>query len=310
MMMMMKQKFTLMPPKTLKLLTFGLVSLTIALAVTFGVYIPYLKAYNLVHPKRTPFTHFPAGVGISHYEDVQFTTSDGLKLKGWYIPPQNGKVIIFLHGLGSDRQELLDEAGLTVAKGYGALLFDMRACGESEGTIATLGYNERLDIHAAVDFVHSRAGANTPLALFGHSMGSGAALLAAPEIPELRAVIVESAFASVEDNINEAVQSLTGLPPFPFAPLIIFFGQQQAGVDIKSVRPIDVVAKISPTALLFIHGDQDTTIPVRNAYALYAAAKEPKQLYILPGVNHGGFLQAEPERFPKTILTFLETYLK
>ena len=296
--------------KNRKMLTFGLVSLTIALVVTFGLYTPYLKAYNLVHPKREPFKRFPENVGISHYEEIQFTTSDGLKLKGWYIPPQNGKVIIFLHGLGSDRQELLDEASLTVAKGYGALLFDMRGCGKSEGTVATLGYSERLDIHAAVDFVHTQAGANAPVALFGHSMGSGAALLAAAEIPELRAVIVESAFQSVEDNINEGVKSLTGLPPFPFAPLIIFFGQREAGVDIKAVRPIDVVAQISPTALLFIHGDQDDVVPVRNAYALYAAAKEPKQLYILPGVNHGGFLQAQPERFPKTILTFLETYLK
>ena len=295
-----------MPPKTRKLLTFGLTSLFIALVITFGLYVPYLQAYTLLHKPLMPITRFPAAVGISHYEDVQFTTSDGLKLKGWYIPPQNGKIVIFVHGLGSNRSELLDEAALTVAKGYGALLFDSRASGKSEGTVSTLGDRERLDVHAAVDFVHTRAGANTPLALFGHSMGAGTVLLTAVEIPNLRAVIAESGYRNVEDNIK----TLTRLPPFPFASLVIFFGQREAGVDIKAVRPIDVVARISPAALLFIHGDQDDVISVSNAYALYDAAKEPKQLYIMPGVGHTGFLQAEPERYPKTILTFLETYLK
>ena len=299
-----------MPPKIRKLLIFGLTSLTVTLIVTFGLYVPYAEAYSLLHKPRLALTHFPADVGISHYEEIQFTTADGLKLKGWYIPPQNGKVVIFVHGLGSNREELLDEAGMVITKGYGALLFDSRASGESEGDVSTLGYNERLDVHAAVDFVHARAGADAPLALFGHSMGTGTVLLSAVEIPGVRAVIVESAFQSVEDNVNEGVKALTGLPPFPFAPLIVFFGQRQTGLDIRAVRPIDVVARISPIALLFIHGDQDATIPVRNSYALYAAAKEPKQLYILPGVGHTGFLKAQPNRYPKTILTFLETYLK
>ena len=299
-----------MSSKIRKLLTFGLTSLVIALVVTFGLYVPYAEAYSLLHKPRLSIKRFPADAGIAHYEDVQFTTSDGLKLKGWYIPPQNGKVVIFVHGLGGNREELLDEASLAIAKGYGALLFDSRASGESEGDVSTLGYSERLDIHAAVDFVHAQAGADAPLALFGHSMGTGSVLLAAVEIPGLRAVIVESAFQSVEDNVNEGVKVLTGLPPFPFAPLVVFFGQRQTGLDIRAVRPIDLVAKISPTALLFIHGDQDATLPVRNSYALYAAAKEPKQLYILPGVGHTGFLKAQPKRYPKTILTFLETYLK
>lgn len=299
-----------MPGKTIKLFTFGLIALFLLLIIAFGLYIPYLKAYNLVHPARVPFKRFPADVGISHYENVQFVTSDGLTLKGWYMPPQNGTIVIFVHGLGSDRNDLLDEAGLVVKHGYGALMFDLRANGESEGNVSTLGYTERRDVRAAIDFAHAKAGPNVPLVLFGHSMGAGTALLAAAEISEVRAVIVESAFTTLEDNINEGVRTLTGLPPFPFAPLIIFFGQREAGVDIRAVRPIDIVASIRPRPILFIHGEKDATIPIRNAHELFAAAKEPKQLYILPNVGHGGFLQAEPKVFPKTVLTFLETSLK
>lgn len=299
-----------MSKKNLKMLTFGLISLLIALIVTFGLYIPYRKAYNLVHPERRPFDRFPTDVGIQHYEDVHFVTSDGLTLKGWYIPAQNGAVVIMVHGLGSDRSEMLDQAGFIVEQGYGALLVDLRAHGQSGGNVSTLGYYEPRDIRAAVDFVQYRAGSDTPLALLGHSMGSGTTLLAAAQIPAIRAVIVESAFTTLEDNISDGVQALTGLPPFPFAPLVVFFGQLEAGVDIRAVRPIDVIGQISPRAVLFIHGEKDTVIPIRNAHSLYAAAKEPKQLYILPNASHGGFLEAEPTAFPQTILTFLKTYLK
>jgi alpha-beta hydrolase superfamily lysophospholipase len=292
------------------MLTFGLVSLVISLVVAFGLYIPYLKAYNLVHPARVALDRFPANVGIAHYQEAQFVTSDGLTLKGWYVPPQNGKVVIFVHGLGNDRRDLLDEAGFIAAHGYGVLLFDLRGCGQSEGSVVTMGYNERLDVRAAVDFVRLKAGADTPVALFGHSMGAGLALLATAENPEIGAVIVESSFTTLEDNVNDGVRVLTGLPPFPFAPLVIFFGQQEAGVDIRTVRPLDEIAQISPRAVLLIHGAKDATIPVENSYRLYKAAREPKQLYILPEVGHGGFLQAEPQVFPATVLRFLDTYLK
>lgn len=299
-----------MTPKTLKLLTFGLTSLVVALVVTFGLYVPYLKAYNLVHPARVPFERFPAAVGIAHYEEVHFTTSDNLTLKGWYVPPQGKGVVIFLHGLGSDRTELLDEAGLVVADGYGALLFDLRSCGQSDGKVATMGYLERRDVRAAVDFVHSRAGADFPVALFGHSMGAGTALLSAAEMPEVGAVIVESAFTTLEDNVNDGVRALTGLPPFPFAGLVVFFSEQETGLNLHTIRPLDVIAQISPRAVLLIHGEKDAVIPVHNSITLYAAAKEPKQLYILPAATHGLFLQAEPKVFPETVLRFLNTYLK
>jgi len=297
-------------PKARNLMFFGLVSLFIALLITFGLYVPYLKAYNLVHPTRNVFRRSPRDVGIAHYERIQFVTSDGLTLKGWYVRPQGRSVVIFLHGLGSDRTELLDEAGFIAARGYGALLFDMRGCGQSDGNISTLGYNERRDVRAAVDFVRSQAGQETPIALFGHSMGAATALLVAAEIPEVDAVVVESPFTTLEDNVSDGVRELTGLPPFPFAPLVVFFGQQQTGVDIRSVRPIDVIGQISPRAVLLIHGAKDTLIPVENSYRLYAAAREPKQLYILPEVAHGGFLQAEPQVFPTTILDFLAEHLK
>lgn len=295
--------------KNLKLFTFALISFVVLMVVAFGLYLPYAKAYSLVHPERKPNTKTPTDVGIPDYENIEFTTPDGLTLKGWYIAPKNNAVVVFVHGHRSNRAQFLDDLALVHTQGYGALLFDVRNHGESDGTVTSLGLFETVDAESAVSFVRSRL-PKARIALYGHSMGAGACLLAAAETPDVSAVVVESAFTSLEDNIADGVRELTGLPPFPFAPLVVFFAEREVGANLHSVRPIDVVAKISPRAVLFIHGEDDPVIAARNSRELFAAAKEPKQLYIIPEVGHAGFLDARPNRFPKTILTFLDTYLK
>ena len=294
-----------MTQKTRNLLVFGLVWFAILSLLSVGLYLPYMKAYGLVHPVRVIPDHFPQAA----YRNVEFTTADGLRLSGWYVPPRNGALVIFVHGLNGNRTELLDEANFITAAGYGALIFDLRNHGESQGNVTTMGLDEVQDVDAAVAFARQIGGADSPLALFGHSMGADAVLLAAVKIPEIRAVIAESAYSSVEDNIAEGVRGLTGLPPFPFAPLIVFFGEREAGVDIRSIRPVDVVAWLSPRPLLLIHGELDSLILAENSRRLYAAAREPKELYLLPNAGHGGFLQAAPEEYPHRILAFLEKYL-
>src|SRR4051794_15271639 len=101
-----------MTPKLLKLTTFGLTSLILLLLISFGLYIPYLKAYNLVHPARSLPGRIPSDAGIPDFQSVTFLSSDGLKLRGWYIPPKNGAVVIFVHGHGANRSEFLNQAVL------------------------------------------------------------------------------------------------------------------------------------------------------------------------------------------------------
>jgi fermentation-respiration switch protein FrsA (DUF1100 family) len=277
-------------------------------ALVGGVWFAHERTMGLIHPGRSAPSRTPTDVGISRYENVSFKTSDGLRLDGWFILPttQPGSAFIFVHGLGANRSELLDEAAMFARRGYGALLIDLRNHGTSEGTMTTLGYAEVEDVRAAVQYLFTRSEVDPQrIGLLGHSMGAATVLRAAARIPQARVVIAESAFTSLDDNIAEGVQGLTGLPPVPFAPLVIWFGERETGMNIQQVRPIDDVPLISPRGVMLIHGARDPIIPVRNSEQLYQVAHEPKQLYIVSNAEHNGLYAANPQDFEIQVMSFI-----
>lgn len=290
--------------RNLSLFTIGL------LALAFGgltLWLAHNRAYDLVHPQHVPVDCALETVGVADYQAVSFSAADGVSLRGWYAPPQNGAVILLVHGHGGNRCELLPEAGVLAAAGYGFLLFDTRGAGESAGNTVTFGLSEVNDVEGAFDFVAAQPAVDAHrIGVFGHSQGAATVILAGARLPHIRAVIAESGYTSLQDNVNSGVKNLVGLPPFPFGPLIVFFGQQEAGLDITQVRPIDVVADISPRPVLFIHGALDRPIPVENAYQLYAAAQEPKELYVMPDAGHCCFLEIGGSAYAQKIITFFD----
>src|SRR5215470_15620021 len=128
----------------------------IALILVFGVF-PYLLAVLITNAGTRPMdrklTETPATYG-AQFKDVEFQTSDGVKISGWLLPSQGKRVtIIYSHGLFRSRRELLERAVDIWRLGYGALLYDGRNHGESGRARVTLGYNERLDAEAAIRYL-------------------------------------------------------------------------------------------------------------------------------------------------------------
>jgi pimeloyl-ACP methyl ester carboxylesterase len=287
-----------------KLVAFGIISSLLALSLT-AIWLSYNRARALVHPARIEAELTPLDVGLIHYQDVEFASRDGLTLRGWYLPPENGVVIIYVHGLGSNRASFLEEAAIFANHGYGGLLFDLRNSGASEGTLTSLGFYEAQDVIGAVDFLVSQEGVEH-VAAIGFSMGGGTVLLAAAQDPRIEAVIAQAAVTSIEDNVSDSIYQLTGLTAFPFAPLVMYFGQREAGIDLSQIRPIDVIASISPRPVMLICGDQDEVVLPLNTSELYAAASTPKEIYIIAGAGHGGYLDLDPVHYPEAVLAFLD----
>jgi dipeptidyl aminopeptidase/acylaminoacyl peptidase len=284
-----------------------------ALGIIFiagGLVVARARAQALVHPARLTTLIAPETVGLTAYQSVSFLSADGLTLRGWYVPPRNGAVIIFVHGFACNRSAFLPEAALLAKHGYGALLFDLRNSGESDGDTTTLGLREVNDVQGAVDFVLAQPGGGANrLGLMGISMGGATVILSAVRLPQVSAVVAESAYASLPDSLDVTFKQMTGLPPFPFAPLVTFIGEREAGISIYQVRPVAEIAAISPRPILLVHGGQDPMIPVANVSALYAAAKEPKALYVVNQAGHGGFLEAEPQDYPRHLVDFFDKSL-
>ena len=280
-------------------------------ALSFGalaaVWISRRRALALVHPSRRPIELAPTEFGIADFRHIEVRTRDGIYLRGWYVPPRGqDAAVVLVHGIGGNRAHMLAEAAVLNRHGYGMVMLDLRNSGESEGNITTLGYYEWLDVEAAVHFLLRESTVNpNRIALFGHSMGAATVIRAAARIPEVSAVVAQSPFTSIEENIADSVRILTGLPAFPFAPLVIFFGQRETGHDITELRPIDDLAAIAGKPIMFIHGEQDPLILVENSYRLFETAAEPKSLYIIPDGRHTRVWESEPEVFEQKILAFL-----
>lgn len=279
-------------------------------AAAFVLWVTRLRAVDIMRPAHAPITRTAESFGLTNVQDVSFKSQDGLTLKGWYIPPKNGSVIIIIHGHAGNRTNQAPDAALFVQQGYGALLFDLRNSGESEGTLTTFGLQETMDVQGAITFVKAQPGVDpNKIGALGQSMGGATAIMAAARYPELKATIAESAYTSMEDNITTGVQKLAGLPPFPFAPLIIFWGEWEANMKMSQVRPIDDIASISPRAILLVHGELDDLIPVENAHQLYAAARDPKALEIIANAGHQDMVAPGGEAYAQTITAFFDKYL-
>ncbi len=270
------------------------------------------QATSLIrHPveKRDAIDESPFEYGMD-FQTVELTTEDGLKLAAWYIPSKNGAAIIVQHGYKSDREEMLDEAAMLSRHGYGAILVDLRAHGLSDGDLITFGRLEVRDVDAAYQYLLTRPDVDPErIGALGNSMGAVTLLLYAAQNPEIKAVVSDSAFASLQDEVANGVERMTGLPAFPFAPLIQFFAEQQAGFSAREVAAVEHIDEISPRPVFILQGGADQTVSPDSGQRLYDAAGEPRELWFDPQLDHVQFSTKRAEEYETRVAAFFDKYL-
>ncbi|MBN1877470.1 MAG: alpha/beta hydrolase [Anaerolineae bacterium] len=286
------------------MLLIGGIAVGIAIAGSV-VFVSYRGAMSYVHPPRRFLSseETPAQYAIP-YEDIILYTTDGVRLVGWYTPPQihgteveRSSVILVAHGIAYHHSPSLH--AFFAEHGYGVVSWDFRAHGESGGDLCTIGYLEALDVEAALDFALAQPGV-TRVGAWGGSMGGAAILRAAARRSEIEAVVVDSTFASLEETQKVMVRSAL------LRPLVRFFAEQEAGLRITHLRPVDEIGLLSPRPVFIIQGDADTVIPQDSAQQLYEAAGEPRAVWTAPGVEHLGMKRAYPEEYEQRVLSFFD----
>ena len=288
----------------------------LALILLFGV-IPWGLAALVTsagtRPMDRALTQTPADFGAP-FKDVEFMTSDGVKLSGWLVPGgDKHATIIFSHGLFRSRRELLERAMELHKLGYGALLYDSRNHGSSGPARVSLGYNERLDVEGAVRFLRQELGTPDRIISFGISMGATAALLAAAETPDVAAVVSDSSFLSFDHTVDHHLKLFLKLPPFPIGNELKYFIQSRASFEGSKLNALDAVRRIGDRPVMFIAAAHDKRMPPDIAKELYQSCTSPKRdLLIVEGSQdsiHGHAYQSNPGLYIDRVAQFLQSAL-
>jgi hypothetical protein len=245
----------------------------------------------------------PEAVGLA-YERRTFVTGDGVALEAWLVPAAQPRgLVVMFHGYADSKASLLPEARALHELGWSTLLVDFRGSGGSAGDETTLGFREAADVAAAFD--HARSLSARPVVLFGASMGAAAVLKAMAEYRlDADALLLESPFDRMLTAVAHRCHAV-GLPAFPAAQLLVFWGGWQQHFDGFRHNPVDYAASVDRPTLL-MQGEADERVSVDEAKAIFDRLRGPKELKLFPGVRHMSLVRARPAEWAAAVETFLE----
>lgn len=281
--------------------------------------IAYRHAHRLTYSSRQKrHKHYgnhpelaPQEVGRQHRfiaHALSLVTRDGLTLSAHYSPARNGAAIILSHGYKMSSSEMIPIAALFAQYGYGVLLQDQRAHGMSTGEQISFGRDEWYDLDAAVNFLDRQLGITT-IGLFGNSMGGALSLCYAARDPRIKAVVAQSPYASMAHSIKKGVKKFTGLPAFPFAPLVHFMAQHKLKINSDKIAPLNAIAKIHPRPILLMMGGQDNYVEPQGIFALHDAAGDNVELWYEDDLDHVEFQTKLPDEFERKVMKFYAHHL-
>ncbi len=268
---------------------------------------------SLLPDERPEIVQEPEDLGMP-CEDVSVVNEDGQRLTGWYIPGDNGATIMAAHGSPGGRQDVLYEAQFFNERGYSVLMGSFRAHDESEGERVTYGSDEQKDLAAWHQYLLGRDDVDPErIGLYGESMGGGTSILYTAKNDGIRALATVSGFALTQEVVEHFIKyENPGLPKWLISilsSLIVFWGEQVGDFDVEELDTEAVIADISPSPLLIMHGESDDKTGGSCGQQLYDAAEEPKEIWLCPECKHVDFEKHRPEEYQQTLLVFFDQHL-
>ncbi len=272
---------------------------------------------GVLHPMVRPLT--PQSIQASEQilqavgafpEDFAVSAPDGVLLRGWKVRPAraSGDWVLLFHGVSDNRTGMTGQAALLLRHGYGVVMMDARAHGESGGNMATYGWLERKDTRAIIDALNMTETPRNVFAL-GSSMGAAIALQSAAVDLRIAGVVAESSFS----DLREVTYDYAGLHWSPLLGMTLFrpgtwtvisTAQKEGGFSVDEVSPEKSVA-VRPFPVLLICDGSDHIIPCRHTRRIFRAATGPKELWEVPGADHASAIGAEPAEYDRRVIAFL-----
>jgi len=258
----------------------GLPGVICVICVVLFIVVPAaagaLLSWYLSHPRERTyqdhyfFTPFETGVP---FERVSFVTSDGVTLRGWWLPGNGERAVIGLNGRMGSKSDLLGVGTYLNRAGFHVLLFDYRGCGESDPAAMSMGQLETADAAAAVEYALFRIPGGR-IGIIGFSLGAGLGLVTAAADRRVRAVVCDSPFASSEGIVLNRLKSLLPLPLVLVRLWTRWWTQILYRYDTRGLDVVGAAGRVKDTKLLFVISGRDSVIPPDQQRRVARAAPE------------------------------------
>lgn len=234
---------------------------------------------------------------------------DGPSLAAWYCDRGPGSPLVTLfHGYGGEKSSLVPEGRAFLDLGASVMLVDFRGSGESGGDYTSLGVEEAADVATAFRFARSKLTHAAHL-LYGRSMGAAAVLRAVDRhgvAPD--GVMLEAVFDTLLNSVGHRFRAM-GLPEFPGAPLLVFWGGLQLGFNGFAHRPVDDARSLRAPVLI-MHGSEDVRALPEDARRVYGAVPGEKRFRLFDGIGHGAFLANQEVAWRAEVRFFMDRALR
>lgn len=242
------------------------------------------------------------------YEELEITSYDGFKLKGYYYNKHkdSNKVIIIHHGYTANHYVCLQFLDIFFEQKFNILLVDMRSHGNSEGMYITYGYKEQKDLDKWVDLIRNKIGENGIIGIHGQSMGGATVLMYGGNYSgKIDFVIADCAYSNGKEILKFQFKS-ADVPFFPIYNIVNRECIRKCGFDMNKISPIDDI-KDNEIPVLFVHGTGDTVVPYTMSEEMFKVKKGNKnKLLIIPDAIHVGAYSKDKKAYIKAVKEFIE----
>jgi uncharacterized protein len=280
--------------------------ITIIVATVLGaIFLPALLMANAltVPLKSQVCCETPARFGAD-FQSMQFSTADGLTLNGWYIPPQNSVVIILVHSYYGDRRQTLPVAEMLYKHGYGLLMYDQRASGESDGDTRSLGWRDIPDLKEAVAWLANHPEAKQ-IGVYGCSMGGAISLAGSVGVPAIHALAAD---APSPLELSEALPAFSLQDPFSLPITALYYPLVMIRARARPpTSALEAIRNYGPRPILLISTGENGEFSRVQSY--FNAATGPKTHWNVPDSSHCAAPRTNPKEYEQHLVEFFDATL-
>jgi len=286
-----------------------LIFILIAIPLLIIAAVAWLGSNYLLARRPPDKADAPEHYGLNA-EAAEFQSGDGLTLRGWYMPVENSvKTIVVCSGANGSLDADMHVAPWLHETGFNVLLFNWRAHGQSEGEVVTLGFNERYDLIAAVQFAKSKGAER--IGVLGFSMGGTVAIDTAAVYEDINAVVADSPFVTIVSAVAGGLieRGLHEGTAYLLARLLLITACLRTQLNLFEIDVAHWIHRVAPRPLLLIFGEQDVIVPRNESDLAFAKAREPREIWRVPEAAHRDIQVHQPEEYHRRIVEFFTLHL-